>query len=56
MHFKSMSSSFGGGKLKHDVRQKWKSFVDDLIQTGYCKHVSDLVLQTAEIQPLFCDL
>ena len=42
------SSNFG---YHHD-----KSLVDDLIGTGYCKHVSRLVLRTAEIHPGFYDL
>ena len=33
-----------------------KSLVDDLTGTGYCKHVSRLVLRTAEIHPGFYDL
>ena len=33
-----------------------KSFVDDLIGTGYCTCESRLVLRSTEIQPLFYDL
>ena len=55
-----LSAVFGKGAAFPGYRNfecyQRKSFVDDLIGTGHCKHESRLALRSAEVHPVFYDL